>query len=159
MKNCIKCGKEQLGRKKYYKYCSQDCYHKSKIGVSHQWGYKISLALKGVKKSPEHRQKVIDARKGKPVLKTRNENHQFWKGDNVGYDALHDWIKRRLIKPQECSKCFCTDRKLHLANISGEYRRDLLDWKYLCPVCHSKHDKGRGSIKTVFINTGRAYNH
>ncbi len=71
--------------------------------------------------------------------KNRNEKNGSWKGNNVGYIALHDWVKRRLLKPKKCSLC----RKkgfLDLANISGKYTRDLSDWEWLCRRCHMTKD-------------------
>ena len=29
----------------------------------------------------------------------RDDRHYRWKGDAVGYTALHDWVKRRLKRP------------------------------------------------------------
>lgn len=68
----------------------------------------------------------------------------MWKGDSVGYTALHSWVKRRYKKTP-----FCMDCKLKppydLANISQEYKRDLSDWEWLCRSCHMKKD-GRFKI-------------
>lgn len=69
-------------------------------------------------------------------LKSKNP---MWKGDNVGYNALHAWVKRNLIKPQVCSNCNQT-KALDLANISQEYKRDLSDWEWLCRKCHMEKD-------------------
>ncbi len=73
---------------------------------------------------------------------TKNENSTKWKGDDVGYGALHSWVKRRLQPPDKCPTC---DRAvpLDLANISQEYKRDLDDWEWLCRKCHMQQD-GRG---------------
>lgn len=67
------------------------------------------------------------------------EKNPLWKGDRVGYGSLHEWVKRRIPKPIFCSEC----RKLppkDLANKSGEYKRDLSDWEWLCRKCHMKKD-------------------
>jgi hypothetical protein len=57
------------------------------------------------------------------------------------YRGTHNWIERQLGKPQKCENCGITeDRRYHWANISGEYKRELDDWKRLCPPCHSKFD-------------------
>lgn len=75
-------------------------------------------------------------------LASRGENHPMWKGDSVGYFALHSWVIRRLGSPQECSKCHTTtSKKFEWANISREYKRDLTDWKRLCKECHLKYDE------------------
>ncbi len=55
---------------------------------------------------------------------TAGEKNHWWKGDKVGYFALHNWIQR----------------KFEWANKSGEYKRDLTDWIRLCTPCHAKYD-------------------
>jgi hypothetical protein len=76
--------------------------------------------------------------------KHRGENIHNWKGDNVGYGALHDWIRKRLGTPNICYECGVKDEniKYQWANISGEYKRSngLKDWKRLCCKCHVKFD-------------------
>ena len=62
-----------------------------------------------------------------------------WKGDDVGYGALHEWIRLHLPEPTECSECGGSKR-LDLANISQEYKRDLSDWEWLCRKCHMMKD-------------------
>jgi len=72
-------------------------------------------------------------------MKNTAEKNGMWKGDEVGYDALHEWIKKRLVKPKLCEIC----KKIppyDLANISGEYKRKLNDWEFLCRKCHMKKD-------------------
>ena len=69
-----------------------------------------------------------------------------WKGDEVCYKgnvALHSWIKRQLGFPNKCEHCgFESDshHKIHWANKSHEYKRDVLDWIRLCVPCHKKYD-------------------
>lgn len=59
-----------------------------------------------------------------------------WKGNSVGYRALHCRIKRLLIKPCICS---CLKRPpVDLHNIDGRYNEDLSKWVWLCRSCHSK---------------------
>jgi len=85
------------------------------------------MAKKGHKWSQEQKDRI------------KGENHHRWKGDDVGMNPLHLWIKRRLEKPKLCEKC----KKVppyDLANKSGEYKRDLDDWKWLCRSCHVKSD-------------------
>lgn len=96
----------------------------------------------------------------------RGEDHPNWKGDKAGYRSIHAWAHLRIKRAAECRHCGKPDkvietstgprRYLQLANISGEYRRDLNDWKFLCPSCHIKYDYGRDSIKKVFLETDRS---
>lgn len=62
-----------------------------------------------------------------------------WKGNEVGYYALHDWAKARLPKPSLCTNCQQRPPK-DLANISQEYKRDIEDWEWLCRRCHMLKD-------------------
>lgn len=141
------------------KFCSRECYWKSKVGEKHSWGDKISQKLKGVKKSPEHRQKVIEANLGKEHLSLRGEKHFAWKGDKVNYGSLHDWVARYRGREKKCSVCGLSDtkRRYYWANISGNYERKLDDWIRVCMPCHSEMDKGRNSIKKVWKKVKNEY--
>jgi len=68
-----------------------------------------------------------------------NEQHHQWKGDNVGYEGLHQWVKRHKPKPKVCEMCKQKE-PYDLANISGEYKRDINDFQWLCRSCHMKLD-------------------
>lgn len=79
---------------------------------------------------------------GKKHPGVAGENNTHWKGDEVGYYALHHWINRVLGKPQHCVSCGDdSERRYHWANVSGEYLRDVEDWVRLCPKCHKQYDK------------------
>lgn len=65
----------------------------------------------------------------------------FWKGDDAGYVALHDWVRRWKGKPKKCEHCGSTTRKMyHWANIDHKYRRVLEDYISMCVSCHKKYD-------------------
>lgn len=68
---------------------------------------------------------------------TENPN---WKGDKVGYFALHAWVYRKLGKAQICTHCQSKNR-IQWANKSHQYKRNLNDWISLCQSCHMKYDK------------------
>lgn len=68
-----------------------------------------------------------------------NEKHPFWKGDNVGYGALHEWVTRHRGKPKKCEFCGST-QSVQWANKSGEYKRNINDWLRLCVPCHRTYD-------------------
>jgi len=138
------------------KFCSYKCYWKSKLG-SIPWnkGLKvpaISKALTGRKYSPKTLKKMSDSHKGKKqsaetvakrVLNNRREKHYEWKGDDVGYGALHVWVKKELGQPDSCEHCpksGLKGMKIHWANKSGKYLRRHDDWLRLCVSCHRKYD-------------------
>lgn len=67
--------------------------------------------------------------------------HNF-KGEAVGYYALHSWIRRHYGSPKEC--CLCGEnnpsKRYEWANISGKYKRDINDFIRLCKKCHNNLD-------------------
>ena len=85
-----------------------------------------------------HRNSQGQFTKGFPALS--REKHPQWKGDNVGYASLHEWIKNRKPKPKYCEECGKETNWLDLANISQEYKRKLNDWEYICRRCHMIKD-------------------
>ena len=69
--------------------------------------------------------------------KIKEKNPQ-WKGNKVGYNALHSWVKIRLPKTVLCE--FCKKNPAYdLAN-KGIYNRDLINWEWLCRKCHMTND-------------------
>ena len=109
--------KQQLNSK----YCSRNCYYQSRKG------------------------KITWNKGTKGLLNVAEKNGQ-WKGNNVGYEALHEWVKNRLSQPELCINCY--ERKAYdLANISQEYKRDLSDWEWLCRHCHMIKDGRMFNLK------------
>ena len=73
----------------------------------------------------------------------KDKQSPFWKGNEVGYSALHEWVIKKLGQPSKCKHCNQDDlsgREIHWANKSKEYKRDLDDWIRLCVPCHKKYD-------------------
>ena len=95
---------------------------------------------KGKKHSPETLQKCRLSKLG--------EKNGMWKGDKVGYNPLHLWVKSRLPKPELCEYCLSAV-PYDLANVTGNYNRDFKNWKYLCRKCHMKSD---GRVVKVLKN-------
>lgn len=69
----------------------------------------------------------------------RDEQTSNWKGNQVGYGALHQWVYRHLGKADKCTMCG-SKKNIQWANKSQEYRRDLTDWLKLCRSCHFAYD-------------------
>ena len=83
-------------------------------------------------------------------MKFKGKDHAHWKGINVGYHALHTWLQRELGKPETCEFCSKTDlvrHKIHWANKSREYKRDVNDWIRLCAKCHWHYDRDKKYAK------------
>lgn len=74
-----------------------------------------------------------------------------WKGNNVGLDALHEWVERKLGKPRKCEKCgTITAKKYDWSNKNHQYKRILSDWQRLCFRCHFLYDKKKFGTRKDF---------
>jgi hypothetical protein len=115
---------------------------KSTIGhiVTEKTRQKIRMGHIGKPFSEEARYNMSLAKIGKPNLSIIGFLHPKWKGDKAGYTSIHDWVKKYKVKPIICEKCGET-KKLGLSNISGEYKRDVNDYEWLCHLCHRLKDK------------------
>ncbi len=92
---------------------------------------KISEASKGRIFSEEAKRKIRDSKLG--------SKNPMWKANDVTYGALHEWIRNHKPKPEFCEECGCVP-PYDLANISGEYKRDINDFEWLCRKCHMDKD-------------------
>ncbi len=100
--------------------------------------------MQGIAKTPEQEK---ERRKKLKRTKLGNKN-PMWKGDKVGYIPLHQWIGNHKPKPKFCEICK-KNKPYDLANISGEYKRDVNDFKWLCRSCHMKSD---GRMENLYKN-------
>lgn len=89
-------------------------------------------------------------------LRLSGAKNYNWKGDGVGYFALHMWLARNFVKPKECDHCGECN-KLDWANKTYKYLRDRDDWLALCKKCHAKYDieNGRGRAVERYPEIGR----
>jgi hypothetical protein len=164
-KKCPICGREFFAKKdcktRNQIYCSRKCYGLSiakykkclncgKIFYNYANKYFCSMKCageykRGKKLSEKHIKALSEAKKGKYIF----EKHPRWKGDKVGYGALHEWVRKVLGNPIKCSICGKKGNKngrnwsIHWANKSGEYKRNINDWIALCVKCHKKYDLER----------------
>lgn len=113
---------------------------KSKIGE------KNKLNMLTLWKDNEYRDKQIKSRLfttqspetiEKRISQFTGVNHWCWKGDKASYRSLHKWVERSLGKANHCeNNSNHISSRYHWANISGEYKRILDDWKQKCPKCN-----------------------
>lgn len=81
----------------------------------------------------------------KTIKETRPRIVQSGKMTLSEYRMLHYWVERELGKPNKCETCLTEeDRRYMWANLSGEYMKDVTDWRRLCGPCHAALD-GLGS--------------
>jgi len=140
---CQHCGKEFYVYPSYIKvgggkFCSKECWYKYKHN-------KVKRICEQCGKEFEARPSVVKMGNGKFCSRKcmgaskSGMNHKDWKGNEVGYATLHDWVRQNKPKPKPnaCEICGKVTTKLDAANISGEYKRDLNDFIYLCKKCHT----------------------
>lgn len=92
------------------------------------------------KQSAMHGKHHTDETKRKIKEATSGEKHYHWAGDDVGYKGVHKWMRKHKPKKEVCEKCG-EKKQLDLANKSGEYKRDVDDYEWLCRRCHLINDK------------------
>lgn len=96
----------------------------------------------------------INARKMSPEVRRRvNKNLRLgikgsannnWKGEEAGYVAKHQWVRREMGNASEGVCCACGNEKSlnnQWANIDHTYTRDKEKWVILCASCHYHHDR------------------
>ena len=63
-----------------------------------------------------------------------------WKGDNVGYEAIHRWLRLYSKKTGVCKECEGI-KSTDWALIKGlKYERRRENYKELCRKCHIEYD-------------------
>lgn len=114
-------------------------------------GAKNKEKMKKLWQDPEYKKRQIEAHKGyvmpeeqKQKIRAntpQEEASPHWKGDDVGYIGLHNWVRKWKGKADHCEMCGNDEpRMYHWANIDNEYRRVLEDYISMCVPCHRKHD-------------------
>ena len=82
----------------------------------------------------------------------KNSNNPAWKGNAVGLEGLHEWVRRHKPKPALC-ECCNEKPPYDLANVSGKYKRDIMDFQWLCRLCHMQSD---GRLAALKVGSQRA---
>ena len=126
----------------------QSQYHKQRR--EDDPSFRESARLRAGQYYQEHRSEVLEkdrvrkaAKPKKGVL--RGKAHPNWKGDSVGFFALHSWVRRTLGNERKCQQCGTTEARFYdWANKDHKYRRVLEDWMRLCRGCHYRYDVANG---------------
>lgn len=144
LKECAKCGdffgispNDRPNKWEKRKFCSAKCCNSRPNKGQYKDGHPGHPNSHSFKKGSKVGEKTRF--KSEDVTGEKNPN---WKGNTVGYSALHLWVKRWLGKPSKCEHCGKTVKGvgIHWANRTGEYKRDLNDWLRLCSKCHREYD-------------------
>lgn len=69
----------------------------------------------------------------------KGDKNPNWKGDRISKWGVHPWIRKNKLKPKFCVRCK-KQKPYDVANISGEYKRDINDFEWLCRSCHMISD-------------------
>lgn len=65
----------------------------------------------------------------------------LYKKTGFAYSTVHSWLIRTYGKATYCSNDKAhVSKRFDWANISGEYKRDISDYKPLCIACHHALD-------------------
>lgn len=155
-KECKVCHKKYeviFCRRNKTKTCSKVCHNSMAGKLGGKAGKGVSRNLGA--KHPW----LIDRNKTKWMKSfiTGNSSKK-WKGDKVGYGALHAWIRNNYGQPKTCEHClkdFSSNYKIHWANKTGKYKRDREDWLRLCCKCHRLFDNRFRLNKKIFKNHKR----
>lgn len=89
----------------------------------------------------------------KEYLSRSGKNHWNFKGNQVGYGALHDWIVKIAGSAITCEKCGKSEKPIgkkrwfEWSNKTGKYNRELKNWWQLCISCHRIYDKWGEKMK------------
>jgi len=85
------------------------------------------------------------------IGKYKGKNHWSWKGDNIGYGAIHMWLSNNYGQPNTCEMCgLVGDSNINWALLKEkQYERNRENFWRLCDKCHIKYDgiKGKRFIK------------
>lgn len=86
---------------------------------------------------------------------TRGDKNPRWKGDEVGYYALHAWLRREYGEASKCEHCGDTEN-VEWASKDYSYTRGRGAWIHLCFPCHRKYDSKNGwGIATYKFGLGK----
>lgn len=85
----------------------------------------------------------------------KGEEHPRWTATPISYDYKHRRVTKLYPKKELCENCNKVV-PVDLANISGEYKMDLSDWKWLCRRCHMEED-GRNDTLRKYGHASKKY--
>jgi hypothetical protein len=126
------------------------------MGAAEREVHSIAAKRAGCGQWMKGRKHSIETLERIQATRLRGANNPGWKGDGVGYSALHGWVRRALGSPSCCERCGTTKAKRYeWANKSLQYRRDLTDWERLCASCHRKDGFVRGEYQPLILKGGK----
>ena len=113
---------------------------KEKMRQSHL-GKKLSETTKEKMRQVNLGKKLSEATKEKLKKANTGEKSGKWKGDNVGYEGVHAWIRKHKGKASLYKCIDCGEQAKDWSNVDHSYKRNLEDYQPRCIGCHRKYDK------------------
>lgn len=134
--------KERLNRERREKYKNSESLRKKILDRVVNWRKNNPEKLRATKRKSYNKNKVLIGRQA-------GESHHRWKGDFVGYHALHVWVSKQLGKPSKCEHCLSESpqKRFEWSNVDHKYARVLSDYTRLCTSCHRIYDYKNGLSK------------
>lgn len=144
-KNCLVCNKEirttiarlESGRGLH---CSKKCFYETQKGKRKSITTEFKKGQQPWNLGIPHRKETIMKMIGRDGIKGK-ENH-LWKGEDVGYMGIHNWLYTNYGQPDCCEFCNKTDEKKYnwAKKIDCKYERKRENYIRLCRKCHHKYD-------------------
>lgn len=114
--------------------------NKVRLGINHTQETIEKIRKKNSGKThPMYGRTIPDKLKKEMSLAREGDKNPNWKGDKITVSGVHAWVKRHKPKPEYCENCN-EKKSFDLANISGEYKRDVNDFQWVCRRCHMDSD-------------------
>jgi hypothetical protein len=146
-RKCSEEKKKKIGDKNRGKVRTQESIEKQRekrIGKKYSTETKLKMSLAHIGLNVWTKgTKWTEERKNSQSFARSDEKSPRWKGEDVGYNGLHIWIRKVLGKAKKCSKCGKegTGREIHWANKDHLYKREPSEFMELCLQCHATYDK------------------
>ena len=130
LKICTECGETLPLTKEYF--------HRAKQG---KYGFKSKCKECRNKLNREYKKDNWEqVYKQRLEYRGKNRDKYLW------YNKVHCWVRRR-IKPQKYCTICNEEKKLEIANISGNYIKSIDEFFLLCRSCHLLYDQLREARK------------
>lgn len=124
--------------------CGKQRYHQGKSNFQRcRKCYANTLRGKRVSPQTEFKKGNISWSKLNSDKMPRGKRNCNWKGNNVGYFSLHNWVKRNYKWENFCNVCK-SKKRLTLASKNYNYSRQKEDWWILCSGCNTRYDRQNG---------------
>lgn len=118
------------------------------------WNYRCKECRR--KYNKKRNRKRYQDNKEKIKEQKRKFEVKFKKEYGISYLAIHNYIKKRKLKPEYC--IICNDKKkLELCSIDHTYTRNIDDWIWLCKECHSLFDYWRDERSKEIVRNVKIY--